>query len=201
MTKQMIDAFSGLGGASEAFLHDPNWDVVRIESNIELLGEVPQTWFADITKIVEDGRWLSIKRPVELLWGSPPCRDFSQAYSAPAPTAKREGREFEPDMSLLEAWLDLRDKLQPRYWVLENVVGAIKHFRPYVGEPSQIIGPFVLWSNIPEIIMDRSWSHRKEDEDVWSSNPLRANIKAKIPIELSEAVKESVQTKTMRDYE
>jgi len=104
-------------------------------------------------------------------------------------------------MSLLEAWLDLRHKLQPRYWVLENVVGAIKHFKPLVGEPSQIIGPFVLWHNIPEIILDRSWSHRKEDEDVWSSNPLRANIKAKIPIELSQAVKQSVQTKTMRDFE
>ena len=103
-------------------------------------------------------------------------------------------------MSLLEAWLDLRHKLQPKYWVLENVVGATRHFRPYVGEPTQIIGPFVLWHNIPEIILDRSWSHKKGDGG-WSTDPMRSNNKAKIPLELSEAVKQSVQTKTMRDYE
>lgn len=201
MKKEMVDAFSGLGGASSAFIDDPQWNVVRIENNIELLGHVPRTWFADIKKIVQDYRWLSIKRPVELLWGSPPCREFSQGFNAPGPMAKRAGVDFKPDMSLLEAWLDLRDKLEPKYWLLENVAGAIKPFEPYVGKPTQIIGPFVLWHNLPEILVPRDFEHRKQDQDKWSTDPLRSNHKALIPLELSQAVKESVQTKTMRDFQ
>ncbi len=200
MRKQMVDAFSGLGGASSAFIDDPEWNVVRIENNWDLLGEVPRTWFADIKKIVENGHWLSIKQPVELLWGSPPCREFSLGYNAPGPVAKRAGEDFKPDMSLLEAWLDLRHKLQPTYWVLENVAGAIKPFEPYVGKPTQIIGPFVLWHNLPEIIMPRDFTHSKEENDKWSTDPLRSNYRALIPLELSEAVKQSAQMRTLRDF-
>ena len=37
-----IDLFSGLGGASEAFMRSESWDVVRIENNPEL-SFVPNT--------------------------------------------------------------------------------------------------------------------------------------------------------------
>ena len=36
MNPWVLDLCSGLGGASEAFVKDPYWDVVRIENNPEL---------------------------------------------------------------------------------------------------------------------------------------------------------------------
>ena len=49
----MIDLFSGLGGASEAFVRD-GWTVIRIENNM-LLSGVPHTRMLDISRWQE---WL-----------------------------------------------------------------------------------------------------------------------------------------------
>ena len=38
----VLDLCSGLGGASEAFVNHPHWEVIRIENN-ELLADVPHT--------------------------------------------------------------------------------------------------------------------------------------------------------------
>ena len=35
---KMLDLFSGLGGASEAMVNDPKWEVLRIENNPLLSG-------------------------------------------------------------------------------------------------------------------------------------------------------------------
>lgn len=130
----------------------------------------------------------------------PPCRDFSRAFNAPAPTAQRLGEEFEPDMSILHAIIELRRRWEPRFWCIENVIGAIPHFTPLLGEPSQIIGPFVLWSNLPFIDVGYNFEHSKYDEDPGSHNPLRANYRAKIPFELSEAVMKAAQCPTLEDF-
>ena len=81
------------------------------------------------------------------------------------------------------------EELNPTYWCIENVVGAIKHFEPLLGEPRQIIGPFVLWGNFPLIDVDRFNTHTKAGVDVWSTDPLRKNKRGKIPIELSSRVR------------
>lgn len=48
MNKHFLDLFSGLGGASEAFLKDAsNWNVLRIDNN-PLLSEVPNTVIMDL---------------------------------------------------------------------------------------------------------------------------------------------------------
>ena len=43
----MLDLFSGLGGASEAFVQSDDWEVIRIESNPVLSG-VPHTQTRDV---------------------------------------------------------------------------------------------------------------------------------------------------------
>ena len=45
--KYMLDLFSGLGGASEAFVDCPGWNVLRVENN-PLLSGVPNTVIMDI---------------------------------------------------------------------------------------------------------------------------------------------------------
>ena len=51
MRKHFLDLFSGLGGASEAFVQDlDNWTVLRIDNN-SLLGGVPFTVIDDIEHV------------------------------------------------------------------------------------------------------------------------------------------------------
>ncbi len=176
----ILDLCSGLGGASEAFTLE-EWTVIRIENNPEL-EYVPDTRILDVR---EWPNWIEDIPRCDVIWASPPCREFSRAYDAPAPRAERAGEEFEPDMSIVQACLDIIDFMKPEIWTLENVIGAVPFISELIGEPSQKLGPFVLWGNHPHIHMPWDWSHSKFDNDSWSTDPLRANKRALIPFEVS----------------
>ena len=186
----MVDLFSGLGGASEAMVQSPNWEVHRFDNN-PLLEDVPHTIIRD-ARILHPRTWGM--SPVDLLWASPPCLEFSEAYNAPEVVARRECRVHVPDLSLVELAIRVRDWMEPEWFVLENVAGSIKHLLPLLGEPTQIIGQFVLWGRFPHIAMPRGWTHSKYDNDAWSSDPLRSNKRAKIPIEISQGLLEAIET-------
>ena len=190
----MLDLFSGLGGASEAMYQSDDWSVLRYENNPDL-GYVPCTTICDLKEYA-----IKCRHEIELIWASPPCQDFSTAFDAPRPTAMRNGEEFEPDMSLLKRAIEIIEELNPRYWIIENVKGAIKDFEPYLGTPRQIIGPFVLWGSFPLIPMSRDFKHSKADVDKrWS--PIRSNIRAQIPLEISEALLDTLTNQqTLFDY-
>lgn len=173
-------------------MRDMDWVVMRIENN-PLLKDVLQTRIMDVEKVTG----LS---PQDLIWASPPCRDFSQAYSAPASIANRLEEDFEPDMSVVEACYQIIMDVEPTHWIIENVVGAIPHFEELLGAPRQIVGPFVLWGNFPLLHLPPYWRHSKVEKDPHSSNPLRANVRALIPLELSQAVLDAVTVKTLHDY-
>tara|TARA_R110002051_G_scaffold64067_1_gene116629 strand:+ start:142 stop:723 length:582 start_codon:yes stop_codon:yes gene_type:complete len=190
---KVIDLYSGLGGASEAFIRAGH-DVVRIENNPDL-AFVEETVIADVA-------WAHTfyGDSIDLVWASPPCQDFSQAFSARRPTARREGREFQPDMKPLISALEIISNLKPKYFVIENVVGAIKDFKPHVGNPTQIIGAFVLWHNLPHLVLPPGYTHTKVSQDPGSRDPLRSNKRAKVPLELSTACLDSILTPTLEDY-
>jgi site-specific DNA-cytosine methylase len=190
-----LDLFSGLGGASEAFIDDPNCIVVRIENN-PLLSDVPRTNLIDIrSRWVED--YVHYEKP-EIIWASPPCLEFSQAFNAPKLAAARAGRPFNPDMGLVTRAKHLIDINEGCIWVIENVVGTIEAFRPLLGEPRQIIGPFVLWGNFPLLHIARDFKHSKYDNGA-RHDPLRSNIRAKIPLEISEAFRSAIIHQTRID--
>lgn len=194
--KVMLDLCSGLGGASEAFIQD-GWVVIRIESNPDL-AHVPGTrildvldwasWLPELLHELENRTseaWCRNEDGVEVVWASPPCVEFSQAYAAPGPTAEREGREWKPDLDILEACRDIIDYVQPRHYVIENVMGAVRYFPTLLGPYAQHIGPFYLWGRFPHITMPRSFEHRKSEHDTWSDDPLRQNKLALVPFEIS----------------
>ena len=204
---KILDLFSGLGGASEAFIQ-ATWDVLRIENN-PLLSEVPNTkimcifelrdWLEENKSVLED---TEVFANIELIWASPPCDEFSFGYNAPHAIHLREypGIPYEPNMDLLEATLDIIKILKPRFWVIENVRGASKFFTEMIGsEPRQILGNAqFLWGNFPKIDPPRYQTKADIDE---RHSPLRANIRAKIPIEISEALLSAIQSqKCILDY-
>lgn len=204
MKKHFLDLFSGLGGASQAFVDDfDNWAVLRIDNN-PLLGGVPFTVIDDVENIADNifGPQ-NIKKKIDVIWASPPCRDFSNGYASPKSKHIRDHGidSYKPDMSLLTAALRIIEIVKPKYWVIENVVGSIRYFREFLGEPRQIIGPYVLWGNFPFLEVDDSALVPKKKKDVHSSNPLRANYKAKVDYAISKSLKDAIeQQSSILDY-
>jgi len=204
---KVLDLFSGLGGASEAFLRAGH-DVLRIENN-PLLEEVPNTrlmcifefrdWLEDTMHL-----WRADDAPekIDLIWASPPCDEFSLAHSAPHAIHTREhpNEPYDPNMDYLEATLDIIKMLKPRYFVIENVRGASKFFTEMIGtKPRQILGNAqFLWGNFPLIDPPKYKSKAQVDK---RHDPLRANIRAKIPIEISQSLLDAIENqKCILDY-
>ena len=78
--KFFIDLFCGLGGASEAFVRDPAWKVIRIDNNEELLEHVRGMWLLDMMDWQDVFVCLYAHLPADaeiFVWASPPCTDFS----------------------------------------------------------------------------------------------------------------------------
>lgn len=194
---KMLDLCSGLGGASQPML-DHSWEVLRIDNN-PLLENIPNTEIRDIMDFVEIPGVEA--EQCDLVWASPPCVEFSLAYNSPKSKAARAGEEYNPDLSLMKKCFAMICWASPRYWVIENVIGAIKDFSPTLGQPRQIIGPFALWGNFPYIHLDSDFDHSKYNNDSWSTDPLRANRRAVIPYPLADSLRKSIQEqRSILDY-
>lgn len=197
---RVLDLFSGLGGFSEAFLLAGD-EVERVENN-PLLNQVPRTTMMDVIELRDNLQEMMNNgypcRPIDVLLASPPCRDFSTAYAAPRSVAERAGLEWNPSMELVEATLDIIRLVKPRYWVIENVSGSQRYFKRIGLEPNQIHGACVFYGNFPKFSTPDM--PRKKDKDTTSSDPLRANKRALIPIELSTALRKAIiSQKTLLD--
>lgn len=186
--KTMVDMFSGLGGASEAFYQSKNWVVWRYDNN-PLLKEVPGS-------IISDSMFQKVKaghsgHNIDLLWASPPCREFSNGYQSPKSKAKRMEEEYFPSLKYLKMTKEVIDIVKPKTWVIENVIGSIEYFEPLLGKPRQIINSVVLWGNFPYLPLPADFKHIKDDSG-WSDDPLRANKRAKIPFEISKSLRDTL---------
>jgi hypothetical protein len=130
----MLDLFAGTGGASAAF-REAGWGVVTVDNDP-----------AHQTDVVADLRaWSWTGRRPTLVWASPPCQEFSR-MSMPWTRAKNPPA---PSTELVEAALRIVQETRPRYWVVENVRGAIPYLRPLLGRPRLSCGPFFLWGYFP----------------------------------------------------
>jgi len=181
----MLDLGAGLGGASEAFLQ-AGWDVVRIDNN-PALEDVPEMKIIDI---LEGGNHI-VNGHFDFIWASPDCTDFSLAYNAPGPKARREGKPFTPDIQLVEKMKAIIDYYDPQYWVIENVRGASKIFsRLLQSPPRQIVGPYFFWGLFPFIDVN-GYVHGREKMNT-NPGPMRYNERSKIPFEISQRFHDAI---------
>ena len=198
---KVLDLCSGLGGFSEAFVDDLEWEVMRIENN-PLLSEVPHTEIIDIFEFRDTladmiDRGYKPAYP-DLILFSPPCREFSLGFHAPQAVASREGRyeEYSPDLTILECGLDIIKMLNPRYWIIENVKGSIRHFEPYVGRPKCSFGAWYFYGKFPIINIGFGAIPKKAHMDKGSKHPLRLQYRSLIPLPISKAIKKAVEEQT-----
>lgn len=179
----MLDLFSGLKGASQAFIDSEEWEVVTVDNNPDLGPD----HLCDLTDPLE---FLGLypKGHFDLIWASPPCIEF---YRVLAPWFDEYGDP--PDMTLVNSAAYIIKEMAPKWWVIENTESGHRFMEKKLGPFRQKIGPFYLWGNVPLLPnVNISRSH-KRDNDVWNSNPLRSNIKSKIPLEVSEGLLKTLE--------
>lgn len=197
---RVLDLFSGLGGFSEAFLRSGD-EIERVENN-PLLNQVPRTTIMDVFYLRDNLEEFMKNgypcKPIDVILASPPCIEFSMAYNAPRSKAQRAGEEWYPSMELVEATLDIIKLIKPRYWVIENVNGSQRYFNQIGLEVNQIHGACVFYGKFPKFSTPDM--PRKKDKDTTSTDPLRMNKRALIPIELSTALRKAIiSQKTLLD--
>lgn len=211
MNHTMLDLFSGLGGASESMLNN-GWEVKRIEKN-PALALVPNTEIMDVYdvgQIIDLGMSMgNIPSQPTLIWASPPCTDFSDGYASPKSIALRLEKDdftnsrgqYNPQaaIDLVKETKRIIDLIQPKYWIIENVRGAITYLTPILGEPQMIIDSIVLWGRFPKWGMPAGYKHVKGDGG-WSTDPMRANKRALIPYAVSDACRQSIENTRTLDY-
>lgn len=125
----MLDLFSGLGGASQAF-EDAGWEVITVE--------LEPSFKPDI--VADLARWSWPGRRPALVWASPPCTEFSRESMPRC----RTGRP--PSLALVEAAQRIIRECAPDAWVIENVRGAIPCLNAMFGRYTHRAGPFFLWT-------------------------------------------------------
>jgi hypothetical protein len=207
--KVFIDLFCGLGGASSAFDAAPNWKVIKIDNNADLIPHVHGMILADVHDThnilsIIHGLLFEHRNDIEqiVIWASPPCTEFSFA---------NQNRPEQPDMSLLISAMEIirilhNSKLTQQesiLWCVENVKGAIDWFNDELEMPwHQRIGPFFLWGTIPWIDF-RCADHKQHKKTGLNkgTRALRPNIRAKIPDEVSQALLDSLELQTKLQFE
>ena len=167
----MLDLCCGLKGASAA-MRERGWEVVTVDND-------PR--FAP-TVVADVRAWTWTGRRPDLVWSSPPCVEFSRE-SMPW---TRKG--IIPDMSIVEACVKVSRESNARFWLLENVRGALKWFLPTLGQPRYRASPVFLWGVAPVTFQLPSVKQYKKQH---ASD--RADLRAMVPWHLSLAVARAVE--------
>ena len=177
-----LDLFSGLKGASYSFEEAPGWEVITVDINPKFNPSI----VADILN------WHYQGKHVIFLWASPPCDEFT-LYSLPGSWPCHHGKEKKiPSMGLVNATKRIIEEVQPDYWIIENVKGAIPFLDPVFGRYKKHVGSRYLWGEFP--IFDTSHKYGK-----WRLPPreTRKAKRAEIPHSISKALLNSFREVSM----
>lgn len=205
MSKRVLDLFAGLGGFSSAFQDDPGWEVTTVE--------IEERFDPDIQADIFDLKASELP-DADLILASPPCTQFSLAGNHDAwnfETHEPLTDAAKDAVSLVYHTLGLIRGVDPEYWYLENPTGRL---RWYLGEPEGQVHycrygkeykkPTDLWGDHPVGMEYKTCNspagggcHPRNTANDGSSAVASMHRdpaeRAKVPYELSEAIKEAVE--------
>jgi len=175
---KVLDLFSGLGGFSQAF-KDRGHEVITVDINPAF----KPTICTDILKmdisVLGDG--------YDVILAAPPCTEFSRESMPWSKTGN------EPDLSLVFKTIKIINRLKPRWWVVENVRGAIRYFDAIFGSHKRIGGRY-FWGRFPLFYVPHDVAYGKEK---LPPSPDRAAIRSKIEYEISLSLCKAIETWSM----
>lgn len=159
---KVIDLFCGLGGWSNAFWQRGH-DVITLDNN--------KRFDPDICANILDIKASDFPFKPDIILASPPCEGFSRLRYAfnwetpevgdPIPTSVKS----KLGIKILEKTVSLIGELQPRYFIIENPVGKMRHMSAvadlerrtvtYCQYGSEAQKPTDLWGGFPPSLILR----------------------------------------------
>lgn len=151
-----LDLCCGKGGWSKGF-HAEGFDCIGID--IIDVGYPYKLILEDLNTF--DGT--QFKGQVEVVVGSPPCRDFTILGDKRWKVKKNPQKGLE----LVHAFLRVKDEVSPKYWLMENVVGLEKHLDLWPKRTGMYLTRYMkrsFWGEFPDfqIIMDKTRGKMRE---------------------------------------
>jgi len=195
--KLLVDLGSGLGGASEAFVGDSEWDVLRFDNAEEVQG-VPKTIQMDYVQDIQSciariHLEILTQKPTEvIIWASPECKQWSDGFNSEKCKKRREGEVFIPDLSQITAIRHIIEVIKPTSWIIENVKGGREFLNPILGEPRLYKNPYYFWGEFPVFRIEGVSS----DKSKLGPSKMRYWERSKIPIEISRSFKRALENQT-----
>ena len=150
---KLLDCFCGMGGVSDGFALE-GFDVTGIDivDAPKMLGYKHKFIQADMLTLKgEDfGGY-------DVVWGSPPCRDFSQIGLLYGKRWKNKPNP-EKGLVLINCFLKFAEDAKPKIWIMENVANLKKHFTELQPRTEGYITygkRHVFYGNYPLFLMPR----------------------------------------------
>ena len=191
---RLLDCFCGMGGVSDGFALE-GFDVTGIDivDAPKLLGYKHKFIQADILTLKGEDF-----RGYDVIWGSPPCRDFTQLPSQ-STTKKGIFREWkipksaEKGVKLVVAFRQFIIDAEPTFWILENVKGLRTHlslprFCTYLGYNRRYR---CFWGNFPPFLMSKTNVSLQQS----FNSKVRSWERAKIPLPCGKAFAQACKEK------
>jgi len=169
----ILDLFSGSGAASEPWLRD-GFPVTRYD--------ILDGWDLGEPLIQKQIIQYHKDDALLLIWASPPCTQYSRLLS------DTHKVPYNPDLTLWKAAQHIIAQLAPRYYVIENVGGAVRSW----GEPRQRIGSYYLWGNYPLISPPKVPAKGMHIQAPGETNAEKAARAATIPAALAERLMQTI---------
>jgi DNA (cytosine-5)-methyltransferase 1 len=191
MTMKLLDCFCGMGGVSDGFALE-GFDVTGIDivDAPKILGYKHRFIQADMETLKGEDF-----RGYDVIWGSPPCRDFSNLAIMGKGSIRKNGTlmkwKIPPNpmrgLKLVYAFLIFVEEARTKFWILENVANLALYLKrkPKVMNAKIWGGKrHVFYGNFPPFLLpiqDRKIMHTsmKGRYKSWQ--------RAKIPLSCSQA--------------
>lgn len=194
---KLLDCFCGMGGASEG-LHREGFDCTGID--IVNVGYPYKLILADITTL--NGYAF---QGYDVIWGSPPCRDFCLFAKRFGKTWKKNPPNREEGLRIIRSFLEFVQHAKPKIWIMENVPYLMEtdfalepRFTANLRRSNQMIRSF--WGNFPNFLLPRDnkdnvMRFRPEcnaKEQVFKTTAERAKIPLSCSLAFARACKEQL---------
>lgn len=159
-----LDLYCGLGGWAAGFIA-AGYRVIGVD--IVSQPEYPGEFILQDVRTLNGLKWRGF---VDVIVASPPCTEFTKLD---IPFNRPLNPSF-PDLELVQVAYWLRDEIQPRRFILENVRGAQK----WLGKAIIHRGPYYLWGDV-FILSPMKFPHKT---DIRRDRPTE---RARIPFQLA----------------
>ena len=192
---KILDVCCGRGGWSAPFIEDGD-EVYGID--IKNCGYPGQLILQDIRTI--DGHRF---KNFDLIIGSPPCEDFSDARYRSVWIHKKKPNPSKGFELIEEFWRIVREA-QPKFYAMENIQALTKYYQVKPNWHFMISkgGKRCLWTNIPIPLSPQfRFAHRIRDIPGWDkTRPDRAKIPYPVARFIANCLKQAIEnlTKTAR---